>query len=154
MGSILFELLTFNHLEFSTTSVLRIHDNPKSQHPYRMKTLDLSDVRLQPASFEALDKLLGELERRGITLKGLQLLIYLRAAGSDLKRLSVLASAIGLTSAGLTGVADQLEDKGLAARVVQRQDRRSIYLTLTPKGAQFVDWIAECIGETAGVTAG
>lgn len=118
-----------------------------------MKTLELSDIRLEPTSFEALDKLLGELDQRGITLKGLHLLLYLRAAGSDLKRLSVLASAIGLTSAGLTGVADQLEDKGLAARVVQRQDRRSIYLTLTPKGGQFLDWIAECLGETAGVAA-
>lgn len=89
---------------------------------------------------------MGELNQRGITLKGLHLLIYLRAAGSDLKRLSVLASAIGLTGAGLTGLADQLEDKGLADRVFQRQDRRSICLTLTPKGAKFVDWIGECLG--------
>lgn len=111
-----------------------------------MKILEMSDVRLEPASLQALDKLLGELDRRGVTLKGLHLLIYLRAAGSDRKRLSLLASAIGVTSAGLTGVADQLEDRGLAARVFQRQDRRSICLTLTPKGAKFVDWIGECLG--------
>ena len=117
-----------------------------------MKTLELSAGRLESASLEALDQILGELDRRGITLKGLHLMIYLRAAGRDLKRLSVLASDIGLTSAGLTGVADQLEDKGLAARVVQRQDRRSIYLTLTPKGNEFTDWIAECLGEPGAVS--
>lgn len=118
-----------------------------------IKMLDSSDVSFGPASFEALDLFLVDLDRRGITLKGLHLLIHLRNAGSDLKRLSVLASAIGITGAGLTGVADQLEDKGLAVRVIQRHDRRAIYLTLTPKGAQFVNWVAASLGGTLGAPA-
>jgi DNA-binding MarR family transcriptional regulator len=118
-----------------------------------IKTLDSSDVSFGPASFEALDLFLVDLDRRGITLKGLHLLIHLRNGGDDLKRLSVLASAIGLTCAGLTGVADQLEDKGLAVRVIQRHDRRSIYLALTPKGSQFVNWIAASLGGTLGAPA-
>lgn len=98
-----------------------------------------------PDTFQALDRLLGDLDRRGITLRGLHLLIHLRNAGNDLKRLSELAAVVGLTSAGLTGIADQLEDKGLAVRVLRRQDRRSIYLALTPAGSTFVESIAESL---------
>ncbi len=96
-------------------------------------------------TFNSLDQLLGCLDRRGITLRALHILIHLRNVGKDLKRLSELAGVVGLSSAGITGIADQLEEKGLAVRVVKRQDRRSIYLALTPEGARFVNWIAESL---------
>jgi DNA-binding MarR family transcriptional regulator len=118
-----------------------------------IKMLDSPDVSFGPASFGALDLFLADLDRSGITLKGLHLLIHLRNAGDDLKRLSALASAIGVTGAGITGVADQLEDKGLAVRVIQRHDRRSIYLTLTPKGSKFVNWVAAALGGALGAPA-
>lgn len=110
-----------------------------------MQTVDVLETRSQPPLFEALEQLLVELHERGISLKGLQLLVHLRTSGNDLKRLNVLASSIGLTGAGLTGVADLLEDRGFATRVLHREDRRAIRLTLTPKGAQFVDWVGECL---------
>ena len=125
----------------------------KSSPGEGIKMLDSSDPSFGTGSFQSLDLFLGDLDRSGITLKGLHLLIHLRNAGDDLKRLSVLASAIGLSGAGLTGVADQLEDKGLAVRVIRRDDRRSIYLTLTPKGAKFVNWVAASLGGTMGTPA-
>jgi len=39
-----------------------------------------------------------------------------------------------VTKGTLTGVLDRLEKKGLIARVPSREDRRSIFIRLTPKG--------------------
>lgn len=39
-----------------------------------------------------------------------------------------------ITKGTLTGVVDRLEDKGLVARVVQADDRRSVVAKLTPRG--------------------
>jgi len=39
-----------------------------------------------------------------------------------------------VTKGTLTGVLDRLEKKGLVARVPSREDRRSIFIRLTPKG--------------------
>lgn len=39
-----------------------------------------------------------------------------------------------VTKGTLTGVLDRLERKGLVARVPSREDRRSIFIRLTPKG--------------------
>ena len=39
-----------------------------------------------------------------------------------------------VTKGTLTGVLDRLETKGLVARVPSREDRRSIFIRLTPKG--------------------
>ena len=39
-----------------------------------------------------------------------------------------------VTKGTLTGVLDRLETKGLIARVPSREDRRSIFIRLTPKG--------------------
>ncbi len=84
-----------------------------------------------------------------INVRGLHLLVHLHLSGSG-KRLKSLASAIGLTSAGMTGVADQLELKGLVVREVPPNDRRSIYLSLTPKGHQFALWIGESLERAFG----
>jgi DNA-binding MarR family transcriptional regulator len=35
-------------------------------------------------------------------------------------------------------------------RVVRRQDRRSIYLSLTPNGTKFANWVAETLGRAFG----
>ncbi len=84
-----------------------------------------------------------------INLRGLHLLIHLHLLGRG-ERLKSLASAIGLTSAGMTGVADQLELKGLVVREVLPNDRRSIYLSLTKEGTQFALWIGDSLGGAFG----
>ena len=118
-----------------------------------LKKMSHSETSSGQASFEAMDQFLGELDRQGISLRSLQLLIHLQHVGDDCKRLSMLAPAIGVSGAGITGVADLLEDKGLVVRVVKRQDRRSIYLSLTPNGAKFAGWVAESLGRAFGNAA-
>jgi DNA-binding MarR family transcriptional regulator len=141
MADLLISRGNFLHMELAT---LYRHQPPGAEYKFE----DPSESPFRGDSFEALEKLLGDLDRRGITLRGLHLLIHLRNAGNDLKRLSELADVVGLTGAGLTGIADQLEQKGLAVRVLRMQDRRCIYLTLTPAGATFVEWIAESLRGT------
>jgi DNA-binding MarR family transcriptional regulator len=100
-------------------------------------------------SFEDLDGILRDLWKMEINLRGLHLLIHLHLLGRG-ERLKSLASAIGLTSAGMTGVADQLELKGLVVREVLPNDRRSIYLSLTKEGTQFALWIGDSLGGAFG----
>lgn len=100
-------------------------------------------------SFQELDNFLRDLEEMEINLRGLHLLVHLHLLSGG-KRLKALASAIGLTSAGMTGVADQLELKGLVVREVQPNDRRSIYLSLTEEGHQFALWIGDSLGRAFG----
>jgi DNA-binding MarR family transcriptional regulator len=118
-----------------------------------LKKMGHSGSQSGQTSFEAMDQFLGDLDRQGISLRSLQLLVHLQHVGDDCKRLSLLAPAIGVSGAGITGVADLLEDKGLVVRVVKRQDRRSVYLTLTPNGAKFASWVAESLGRAFGKTA-
>lgn len=115
-----------------------------------MKKMSHPGTPFGHASFEVMDQFLGELDRQGISLRSLQLLVHLQHVGDDCKRLSLLAPAIGVSGAGITGVADLLEDKGLVVRVVRRQDRRSIYLSLTPNGTKFANWVAETLGRAFG----
>ena len=47
-----------------------------------------------------------------------------------------LADAVMVTRSGITRVADRLEEEGLVIRVPSREDRRSVWLTLTEAGHQ------------------
>lgn len=55
---------------------------------------------------------------------------------------SALASFIGIDGAAITRHLDRIEKQGLVKRVQSPQDRRSIILKLTPKGAQLVPKIS------------
>ena len=68
----------------------------------------------------------------GLSLSSLQIVLTLADHG-DLT-LGDLAERIGISSAALTGTADTLIKKGLAARVHGTADRRTITLRLTGKG--------------------
>ncbi len=81
--------------------------------------------------------------------RGLHLLVHLHLSTSS-KRLKELASAIGISGAGITGVADQLQAKGLVVREIPPNDRRSIYLTLTPLGTRFANWIGDSLERAFG----
>lgn len=68
------------------------------------------------------------------------ILAALRRSG-DGQRLSPseLSQAALLSSAGMTAQLDQLEERGLVRRSPHPEDRRALYVTLTPSGQRLVD---------------
>ena len=70
----------------------------------------------------------------GLSLSSLQIILTLAEHGE--LTLGDLADRIAVSSAALTGTADTLIQKGLAARVHGISDRRTITLRLTGKGEQ------------------
>lgn len=60
------------------------------------------------------------------------LLLFLLADGE--KDCTEIATALGLSKAGVTGLADGLAARGLVVRVPSQTDRRKIFIHLTPEG--------------------
>ncbi|MFF1869798.1 MarR family transcriptional regulator [Streptomyces sp. CB03911] len=77
---------------------------------------------------------------RGLSAGALDVLARLSAAGED-EGLSIgeLARAAGVSSRNVTGLVDTLERDGLARRVQDRHDRRSVRVRITVAGQ---DWLA------------
>ncbi len=73
-------------------------------------------------------------------------------------KLNVLASRMGITCAGITKVADSLDQMGFTFRSVVPGDRRSIFMTITIKGAAFAESIEKslvsCIREKEAMGTG
>jgi DNA-binding MarR family transcriptional regulator len=69
-----------------------------------------------------------------------KLLLQLRAEASA-QGLSAgeLSRALVMSSGGMTNLLDRLEDDGLIRRGSDPSDRRSVLVTLTPKGAKAID---------------
>jgi DNA-binding MarR family transcriptional regulator len=70
--------------------------------------------------------------RLGITSTDVECLGVVEA--SDTVTPGDLARATGLTSGAVTGIVDRLEKAGLARRVRDAEDRRKIYVRMTPAG--------------------
>ncbi|MGL5432422.1 MAG: MarR family transcriptional regulator, partial [Plesiomonas shigelloides] len=51
---------------------------------------------------------------------------------------SVLAEALGVARASISKQLDILEQQGMVARRINPEDRRSVYVQLTPAGAEFM----------------
>ncbi|MFI6321726.1 MarR family winged helix-turn-helix transcriptional regulator [Nonomuraea sp. NPDC050556] len=77
-------------------------------------------------------------EGRGLSAGALDLLIRLSGAESGIS-IGDLARAAGVTSRNVTGLMDTLENDGLARRVPDPVDRRSVLAEITPAGEA---WIA------------
>ena len=95
----------------------------------------------QSLLIEALDDFLRSVQQYGLSMSQLHLLVILTPLQEGSVRLSELASMLGLTSGGVTGVADQLVNHGLVTRNIYPEDRRSVYLALTPGGIEVVSRI-------------
>jgi len=94
------------------------------------------------AMVERLDELFSTLRSKKISMSTYQAILKLslatRTERSSLP-LSQLADKIGITTTAITTVADGLEKMGLAKRRQDPNDRRSILISLTPKGVAFAD---------------
>jgi DNA-binding MarR family transcriptional regulator len=75
-----------------------------------------------------------------LTPASFDVLANLRRAGPPYRRTpSELASSSMLTSGGMTGRLDKLEQHGLITRVPTRSDRRVMYAQLTDRGKELID---------------
>jgi MarR family transcriptional regulator for hemolysin len=63
------------------------------------------------------------------------------AANPPGETLTSIAARIGVMSATLVGLMDELEADGLIERTIDENDRRSKLLTLTPEGERTVSWM-------------
>ncbi|MGW4379607.1 MarR family winged helix-turn-helix transcriptional regulator [Kitasatospora sp. NPDC004531] len=76
---------------------------------------------------------------RGLSSGALDLLT--RLAGADEQGLTIgeLARAAGVSSRNVTGLVDTLERESLARRTQHPEDRRSVRVTITPAGREWLD---------------
>lgn len=66
-------------------------------------------------------------------------LILRLIATSGEQRLSELADELDMTSGAITALCDRLEGYGYAERIRNKEDRRTIYLTITEAGKTFIE---------------
>jgi DNA-binding MarR family transcriptional regulator len=82
--------------------------------------------------FALLDKDASHIRSLGLT--GSQFDVIATLGDTEGMTCKELSEKTLVTKGTLTGVLDRLEKKGLIARVPSREDRRSIFIRLTPKG--------------------
>lgn len=77
--------------------------------------------------------------KQGTTLNLTQCkaLYYLSREGPQ--KLSSLAGLLGMTSAAVTGIADQLVQDGFVEKNRAENDRRVVHITITSEGLTFID---------------
>jgi DNA-binding MarR family transcriptional regulator/CheY-like chemotaxis protein len=78
----------------------------------------------------------------GISQTKLATLMYLNDEPELCASPSELAKHCGVSRAAMTGLLDGLETDGYVERGSHPSDRRALMIKLTPKGQQFLDWIA------------
>ena len=82
--------------------------------------------------FALLDKDVSHIRTLGLT--GSQFDVIATLGDTEGMSCKELSEKTLVTKGTLTGVLDRLEKKGLVERVPSREDRRSTYIRLTPKG--------------------
>ncbi|MDX3187217.1 MarR family transcriptional regulator [Streptomyces sp. MN03-5084-2B] len=75
-------------------------------------------------------------DSRGLSPGALDLLIRLATGGANIKD---LAASAGVSSRNVTGLVDTLERAGLAERVPDPRDRRSVQVLITPDGRTWLE---------------
>jgi MarR family transcriptional regulator, 2-MHQ and catechol-resistance regulon repressor len=86
------------------------------------------------------DSLGRELEQNvGIPLVFFDVLIHVGGAPESRLTMSKLSADVALTTGGVTRLVDRMVEAGLVARENCPNDRRSIYVVLTPEGKAVLD---------------
>ncbi len=78
------------------------------------------------------------LERYRLTPSGFEVLLALHGSAAHQLSPTLLARDQRMSSAGITGLVDQLVALGLAARSRERHDRRRVQVSLTHRGSEMV----------------
>jgi DNA-binding MarR family transcriptional regulator len=123
-------------------------DRIVSQWERERPDLDVSPVEIF-GRIARVDMLLGKcvndfLVQHNLTLGLFDVLTALRRSGQPYKlKPSDLADMTMLTSGGITGRLDQLEELGFVERTSDAQDRRVIFAQLTQEGLSLIDTVIE-----------
>jgi DNA-binding MarR family transcriptional regulator len=108
--------------------------------------------------FGTMDLVLRHLRSSKMNLSSLHMLMILYPLENRRMKLNELALRMGLTCAGITKVADSLDQMGFTVRSVVPGDRRSMFMNLTKKGVAFAESIEEslvsCVREGFALGAG
>ena len=96
--------------------------------------------------FQNLDFIFQTLRSKKISMSSLHAISNLYVNRHNNLNLSDLAGNLGVTTAGVTSVADSIERLGMARRTVNTTDRRNIHINLTNRGLAFAKWLHETIG--------
>lgn len=76
---------------------------------------------------------------RSVNHTDLRFLFYLAAQPSEGVLPKTVTRYLGLTTGATTSLVDRLEDRGFVERIPNPEDRRSVYVTITPPGIELVD---------------
>ncbi|MFJ3202078.1 MarR family winged helix-turn-helix transcriptional regulator [Streptomyces sp. NPDC086989] len=102
-------------------------------------TLALEAAAAVRSASQAVDRLRSQgAGGRGLSAGALDVLARLSTAPEEGLSIGELARAAGVSSRNVTGLVDTLERDGLAQRVQDRHDRRSVRARITPAGH---DWL-------------
>jgi len=82
----------------------------------------------------------------GLDPAAFDVLVQLSRAPENRRTASELAAEVSFSSGGFTKLADRLERAGLVARRPSRQDRRRVWITLAPAGAEVLAAAATRLG--------
>ncbi|POX57396.1 MarR family transcriptional regulator [Streptomyces sp. Ru71] len=103
-------------------------------------TLALEVAAAVRSASQAIDRLRAHgAGGRGLSAGALDLLARLRTASEDGLRMGELARAAGVSPRNVTGLVDTLERDGLAERVQNPSDRRSVRVRITPAGREWLE---------------
>lgn len=91
----------------------------------------MTDTHIAPAD---LARILSRAGLHNLHLAAFQALCELAASGTDSGNMTTLSRKLGMSTAGMTSVADTLETAGFVIRQQSRNDRRAIWLNLTDRG--------------------
>ncbi|MET9888289.1 MarR family transcriptional regulator [Streptomyces sp. NPDC006430] len=103
-------------------------------------TLALETAAAVRSASQAVDRLRSQgAEGRGLSAGALDVLARLSTATDEGLSIGELARAAGVSSRNVTGLVDTLERDGLAGRVQDQHDRRSVRARITPAGLEWLD---------------
>ncbi|GJF34958.1 MarR family transcriptional regulator [Kitasatospora sp. NE20-6] len=103
-------------------------------------TLALETAAAVRSAAQAVDRLRSQgAGGRGLSAGALDVLARLNTASDEGSSIGELARAAGVSSRNVTGLVDTLERDGLAQRVRDERDRRSVRVRITPAGRDWLD---------------
>lgn len=116
---------------------------PASLAAFSPNEIGKDDVFSKMSQLQKFDHLLKALKRESVSLLVLQAALVLHFESHTDVNLKELAGWLGVTTANITSVVDNLERLGLARRGASSRDRRQTHISLTPEGESFINFIQQ-----------
>jgi DNA-binding MarR family transcriptional regulator len=85
----------------------------------------------------------GNVKVFGLNVGEFKVLLHLREAKDEMLSAGALADGLDLSPSAMTNRLDRLEEDGLVTRARDTEDRRSVLVSITPRGAEVVGQAVE-----------